>query len=42
VRDLFFDAVTQNKVGDQVHTGRWTDIGTPDDYQSITEVNFSS
>ena len=42
VRDLFFDAVAQNKVGAQVHTGRWTDIGTPDDYQSITEVNFSS
>ena len=42
VRDLFFDAVAQNKVGAQVHTGRWTDNGTPDDYQSITEVNFSS
>ena len=42
VRDLFFDAVAQNKVGAQVHTGQWTDIGTPDDYQSIKEVNFFS
>ena len=42
VRDLFFDAVAQSRVGAQVHTGQWTDIGTPDDYQSITEVNFSS
>ena len=39
VRDLFFDAVAQNKVGAQVHTGQWTDIGTPNDYQSITQVN---
>ena len=39
VRDLFFDAVAQNKVGAQVHTGQWTDIGTPNDYQSIRQVN---
>ena len=39
VRDLFFDAIARNKVGAQVHTGQWTDIGTPKDYQSITEVS---
>lgn len=39
VRDLFFDAVALNKVGAQVHTGQWTDIGTPNDYQSVTEVS---
>ncbi len=39
VRDLFFNAIAQNKVGAQVHTGQWTDIGTPNDYRSITEVH---
>ncbi len=39
LRDLLFDAMEQGRVAVQIHTGHWSDIGTPADY---AEVNRSA
>jgi len=33
LRDLLFDAVAKQRVGAQIHSGQWIDIGTPEDYR---------
>ena len=35
LRDLLFKAAAQNRIAAQVHSGAWTDIGTPDDYRRV-------
>ena len=32
LRDLLFEAVTNGRVSAQIHHGKWTDIGTPEEY----------
>lgn len=39
LRDLLFAAMEQGQVAAQIHTGHWSDIGTPADY---AEVNRSA
>ena len=36
LRDIFFELLDDRKLGCQIHTGRWQDIGTLDQYQALT------
>ena len=35
LRDLYFEAINQQRLSAQVHLGQWHDIGTPEEYRAL-------
>lgn len=38
LRDLLFDAITKDRVGGELWSGRWIDIGTPDQLEAVRRI----
>ena len=38
LRDLLFDAIANRRVSGEVWTGRWIDIGTPDQLVAVRQI----
>jgi NDP-sugar pyrophosphorylase family protein len=38
LRDLLFDAIANRRVRGELWTGRWIDIGTPDQLAAVRQI----